>query len=144
LQLSRTTPRDPAIDLSGPKAPGESLTPRSNSAVADAVDLQFDFFSSASPLGSRVSSGRTTSDPESGGAGMTALSEGMMRCSDQNNHDHALLGFPPCKIEGVDGEGWTPSSSPPCPLPTTTSTSGCWCECIWLASPPSTSPPSPS
>jgi len=144
LQLSRITPRDPAIDLSGPKAPAKSLTPRSNSAAADAVDLQFDFFSPASALGSRVSSGRTTSDTESGGAEMTVLSEGTMRCSDQNNHDHVLSGFPPCKIEGVGGEGWTPSSSPSCPLPTATSTSGCWCESIWLASPPSTFPPSPS
>jgi len=91
------------MDLSGPKAPGESLTPRSNSAMADAVDLQFD--SLASAFGSRVSSGRTTSDPEPGRTEVTALSEGAMRCSDQNNHVHVLSGFPPCRIEGVDGEG---------------------------------------
>jgi len=102
--MSRTTPRDPAIDLSGPKAPGESLTPRSNSTAADTVDLQFDSFSSASALGSRVSSGRTTSDPESGGAEVTALSEGTMRCSNQNNHVHVLSGFPSYEIDGVGGE----------------------------------------
>jgi len=56
-QLSRTEHRDVATDLSGPKPCTESLTPRSNSAVADAVDLEFDSFSSAAALGSRDSSG---------------------------------------------------------------------------------------
>jgi len=94
------------MDLSGPKAPGESLTPRSNWAVADTVDLQFDFFSPASALGLGVSSGRTTSDPESGRAGVTALSEGVMRYSDhQYNRIHVLSGSPLCEMEGVDREG---------------------------------------
>jgi hypothetical protein len=47
-QLSRTKQRQPAMDLSGPKASAESLTPRrSNFAVADIVDFQFDFLSTA-------------------------------------------------------------------------------------------------
>jgi len=62
-QLSRMKQRDLAADLSGPKAPGESLTLRSNSAVADAVDLRFGFFLSGEALGSTFSSGRTTSGP---------------------------------------------------------------------------------
>jgi len=74
LQLSRIKQRDLAIDLSGLKAPAESLTPRSNSAVADAVDLQFDSSSSAAAPGSRVSSGRTTSGP-SGRAEVPVSSE---------------------------------------------------------------------
>jgi len=129
--------RDLAIDLSGPKALAESLTPRSNSAVADRVDLQFEYFSSAAALSSRVSSGRTPG-PWSGRAGVSTLSGGIVRGSDQNNCVHILSGFPPCEIEGVDGEGWTPSSSPLRPLPTATSTSGCGYECLWLASFPST------
>ena len=50
-QFSRTKQRPPATDLSGPKASAESLTPRrSNLAVADAVDFQFDlFFPMAAP-----------------------------------------------------------------------------------------------
>jgi len=43
--------RNLAIDLSGPKALAESLIPRSNSAVADAVDSGYDSFSSAVTLG---------------------------------------------------------------------------------------------
>ena len=43
LQLSRIKQRPPATDLSGGKASAESLTlRRSNLAVADAVDSQFD------------------------------------------------------------------------------------------------------
>jgi hypothetical protein len=56
-QFSRMKQRPPATALRGPKASAESLTPRrSNLAVADAVDFQFDLFSSAalvSPLLSR-------------------------------------------------------------------------------------------
>jgi len=60
-QLSRIEQRDLAMDLSGPKPPAKSLTPRNNSTVADGVDLEFDFLSSDAGLGSRVSPGRTTS-----------------------------------------------------------------------------------
>jgi len=57
-QFSRIKQRPPATDLSGPKASAESLTPRrSNLAVADALDFQFDLFSSAAALGSALSSG---------------------------------------------------------------------------------------
>jgi hypothetical protein len=43
-QFSRIKQRPPATDLRGPKASAVSLTPRrSNLAVADAVDFQFDF-----------------------------------------------------------------------------------------------------
>jgi hypothetical protein len=52
-QFSRMKQRPLATDLSGPKASEESLTPRrSNWAVADAVDFQFDFFSSGVTFGS--------------------------------------------------------------------------------------------
>jgi hypothetical protein len=62
-QLSRIKQRPPAMDLSGPKASAESLTPRrSNLAVTDAVDFQFDFFLFAAALGLAVSSGRRASD----------------------------------------------------------------------------------
>ena len=50
-QLSRIKQRLDATDFSGPKASEESLTPRrSNLVVADAVDFQVDFFSSAPAL----------------------------------------------------------------------------------------------
>jgi len=70
-QLSRMKQRDLARDLSGPKAAAEFVTPWSSSAVADTVDLQLRFFSSAAGLGSRASSGQKTSGPCS----MPALSE---------------------------------------------------------------------
>jgi len=61
-QFSKIKQRPPAIDLSGGRASAESLTPqRSNLAVADAVDFQFDSFSSAAALGSTLSPGRTSS-----------------------------------------------------------------------------------
>jgi len=61
-QFSRIKQRPPVAALSGGKASAESLTPRrSNLAVADAVDFQFDFFSSAAELGSTLSSGRRSS-----------------------------------------------------------------------------------
>ena len=62
-QFSRMKQRPPATDLSGPKTPAESLTPRrSNPAVADAVDFQVDLFPSAGALGSKLSVGRRASD----------------------------------------------------------------------------------
>ena len=81
-QVSRIRQRDPAIDLSGPKALAESLTPRSNSTVVDVVELSFDFLPPTVPLGSRDSSGRTTSGPYSGRVGVSTLSEGTIRGSD--------------------------------------------------------------
>ena len=52
-QFLRIKQRPPATDLRGPKASAVSLTPRrSNLAVADAVDFQFDLVSSAAALGS--------------------------------------------------------------------------------------------
>jgi len=124
-QFSRIEQRDFATDLSGPKPPMESLTPRSNSTVADGVDLQLDFFSSAAAFGSRVSSGRTTSGPQSGTVEVPISSEGTIRGSNQTNHVHVLSGSTPREIEGVGGDGQTPSSSSPRTPPTTTSTAGC-------------------
>ena len=50
-QFSRIKQRAPAIDLSGPKASAESLTPRRSSlAETEAVDFQFGLFSSAATL----------------------------------------------------------------------------------------------
>jgi len=50
-QLSRIKQRPPATDLRGPKASAESLTPRrSNPAIADVVDFQFDLVSFAVAL----------------------------------------------------------------------------------------------
>jgi len=100
-QLSRMKQRDLARDLSGPKAAAESVIPRSSSAVADTVDLRFGLFPSAAGLGSRISSGRTTSGPYS----MSALSERTIRSSHKSNRVYIPSGFPPCGIEGVDGEG---------------------------------------
>jgi len=121
-QLLRIKQRDLTTDLSGPKPPGESLTPRSNSTMAsDTVDLEFGFFSSAAALGSRVSSGRTISGPSSGRA-VPTLSEITIRGGDQDDRVHVPPGFPPSEIEGMDGEGLTPSS-PLRPLSTATSTS---------------------
>ena len=58
-QFSRMKQRPPATDLRGPKVSAESLTPRRSSlVVADAVDFQFDFFSSAAALGSPLLLGR--------------------------------------------------------------------------------------
>jgi len=118
-QLSRTEQRDLATDLSGPKALVESLTPRSSSAAADVVDLEFEFSSSAAALGLKVPSGRIASCPRSGRAEISKLSERTIRDSDESNHVHVL---------SEDGGGQTPSSSPPRPLPTATLTSGCGCE----------------
>ena len=107
-QLSKMKQRPPATDLSGPKASVESLTPRrSNLAVADAVDFQFDLFSSTAALGSVTSPGRRISGTRSGAVEVPALlgsSEGMIRGSNQNNNVHILSGFPLFGI-GVDGEG---------------------------------------
>jgi len=86
------------MDLSGPKPPVELLTLRSNSTVADAVDLGFDFFSSSAALGPWISSERTTSGPQSGRTGVPALSEGMIRGSDQASRVHALSGSTPREI----------------------------------------------
>ena len=56
-QFSRMKQSPPAADLSGGKASAESLTPRrSNFAVAEAVDFQFNFFSLAVPPGLTLSS----------------------------------------------------------------------------------------
>ena len=141
-QLLRMKQRDLATDLSGPKPPGESLTPRSNSATAsDTVDSEFGVFSSTAALGSRVSSRRTASGPRSGKAGVSTSSERSVGGSGRTNRVHVLSGS---EIEGVDGEEPTPSSSPLRPLPTATLTSGFRCECIWLASTPSTSGSPPS
>ena len=57
-QFSRIKQRPPATDLSGPKASADSLTPRRiNLAVADAVDFQFDLFSSVEGPCSTLPSG---------------------------------------------------------------------------------------
>jgi len=73
--------------------------------VTDAVDLEFDFFSSSAALGSRVSSGRTTSGPQSGRTEVPILSEGMIRGSNKASHVHVLSGPTPRETEGVDGGG---------------------------------------
>jgi len=91
------------MDLSGPKPPVELLRSRSNSAVADAVDLGFDFFSSSVALGPRVSSGRTASGPQSGRAGVPTLSEGTIRGSNKASHIHVLSALTLREIEGADG-----------------------------------------
>ena len=62
-QFSRTKQSPPAADLRGGKASAESLTPRRiNLAVADAVDFQSDFLSSAAALGSVFLLGWMSSD----------------------------------------------------------------------------------
>jgi hypothetical protein len=94
-----------ATDLSGPKASEESRTPRrSNLAVVDAVDLQFDFFSSAMALGSVPSLGRRPSGTGSRMVKMPVLSEGTIRDGNGNNRVYIPSGFPLLTSEGVDGE----------------------------------------
>jgi len=90
-QLSRTIQRDLAIDLSGPKALGESLTPQSNSTVADVVDLQVDSSSSAAAPGSRVPSGRTASGPQSE---LSTMSGGTIRDNGRKQLCPRTVGFP--------------------------------------------------
>jgi hypothetical protein len=84
-QFSRIKQRPPATDLSGPKASAESLTPRrSNLAVADAVDFQFDFFSFVATLGSAFSSGLRTpglSSEEGSGAATETIAPTYCRVS---------------------------------------------------------------
>ena len=66
-RFSRIKQRLPATDLRGPKVSAESLTRRrSNLAVADAVDFQFDSFSSAVALGSSLTFGPTRAGLASG------------------------------------------------------------------------------
>ena len=97
----------------GVSRPAESLAPRSNSAAEGAVGLQFGFFSSAAVPGSWVSSGRTTSCPWSGRAGASALSEGIVRDSDQNDRVHVLSSFSPRRSgwKGVDPLGFSAAST---------------------------------
>jgi hypothetical protein len=74
--------RPPATDLSGPKASAESFTPRrTNLAVADVVDFQFTFFSSATALVPALPSGRRTGDVLAGMVEMPAMAERMIRVS---------------------------------------------------------------
>jgi len=61
MEFSKVKQRAVATDLSGPKAFAESLTPRSNLAVEDAVAFEFDFSLSAAALGSTLSWGRRIS-----------------------------------------------------------------------------------
>ena len=101
-QFSRIKQRPPATALSGPKASAVSLTPRSsNLAVADAVDLQSDLFSSATVLGSALPSGQMSPSI----VDASTLSEVTIRYSNGNKHVHVLSGSPPGRIEGVDGAG---------------------------------------
>jgi len=51
------------------------------------------------------------------------MSEEVMREAAQNDHVHVPSGFPSCGIEGTDGEGWLPLSTPLCSLLTATSAS---------------------
>ena len=78
-QFSRMKQSPPATDLRGGKASAESLTPRRVSlAVADALDFQSNFFSSAAALGSVFSPGRMSSDPRSG-ATVLVFPDGIVR-----------------------------------------------------------------
>ena len=111
-QFSRIKQRPPATDLSGPNASAESLTPRrSNLAVANAVDFQFDFFSSVAAFVSAA----------------PVLSEGAIRHSGRGKNDHVLSGPPLGRSEGEDGDG-TPQLIP---LPNTISPRR---ECFWVTS----------
>lgn len=75
--------RPPATDLSGPKASAESLTPRrSNLAVADTVDFQFDLFSSAKALGLVLLLGSRTAGTLSEMTEVDAFPGGAIRNSD--------------------------------------------------------------
>ena len=74
--------RPPTTDLSGGKASEVSFTVRrSNLAVADTVDFQFDSLLSAAALGSTLSSGRRTSGPWSGTVEASVPTEGAIRGS---------------------------------------------------------------
>ena len=72
-------------DLSGPKASAESLTPRSNLVVADAVDFRSIFFSSATALGAQGSilAGRKS-------CWYVVLACGIVREPNRHNHVHVL------------------------------------------------------
>ena len=151
-QFSRIKQRPPATDLSGPKALADSLTPRrSNLAVADAVDFQFDFFSSA--VFSSLLLGWGASWVGLGTAEVPVSAEETINDGTAGRVFHILLGFPlsMCEIDGVDVGGltWTaflPLPSPSFrlgPLSATSSISGCGRE-IWPLSLPSTLIPLPS
>ena len=91
-QFSRMKQSPLATDLRGPKAPAESLTPqRINLAVADAVDFQSDFFSSATALGS-VSSLGWMSSGASLGAAVSVPPEKIVGHGIWNGSVHVLLG----------------------------------------------------
>jgi len=77
--------------------------------VADrGSELQSDLFSSAVAIDSVFSPGRRIPGPWSVTVDVSTLSEGTegtIRDSYRNDHVHALSGFAPCGIEGVDVEG---------------------------------------
>ena len=61
MQFSMIRQRVPAMDLSGPKAFGESLTPQSNLVKVGIVDSQFDLSLSIAVLGLIASLGQIIS-----------------------------------------------------------------------------------
>jgi hypothetical protein len=72
--------------------------------VADALDFQFDLFSSAAELGPALSLGRRAAMIRSAMAEVSTLSEGKIRGSDRRNHAHIPSGVPLRGIEVMDGE----------------------------------------
>ena len=90
------------MDLSGPKAFAESLTPQSKSAVGD---VDFGLFSSAVALSLTLLSGLTPSGAQSDTVDVPTLPEGTIRSGNKNNHFHIPPHSTLCGIEGKDGEG---------------------------------------
>ena len=76
MRFPKIKQRVAAMDLSGPKAFAESLTPQSNLAVGD---VDFDSFSSAVALSLTLSLSRRTSGTWSGTVEVPALPEGTIR-----------------------------------------------------------------
>jgi len=150
-QFSRIKQRPPATDLSGPKASADSLTPRRSSlAVADAVDFQPDFLSSA-VFGSLLP-GLGASWVGFGTAEVPVFAEETIKDGTAGRIVHILSGFPPsmCEIDGVDVGGLTSTTFLPSPsfsarlgpLFATSSVSGYRWE-LWSASLSSASVPPP-
>ena len=115
MQFSRIEQRVPAIDLSGPKAFVESLTPRSNLTVIGMVDFVSDLsdlFSFVVAHSSALLPGQGTPDTQSGGVLLpvwvasiieaSTLSEGLIRGGNRKNRVHAPLDSLLRGVEGSD------------------------------------------
>jgi len=150
-QFSRMKQRPPATDLSGPKASADSLTPRRSSlAVADVVDFQPDFFSSA-VFGSLLL-GWGASRVGLGTAGVPVFAGETVKGGTAGRIVHILSGFPlsMSEIDGMDVGGLTSTTFLPSPsfstrlgpLFATSSVPGCRWE-LWPASLSSTWIPPP-